>query len=287
LNVALADASWKVSLLTMDNLIANFCIVAKEQRGFEQDRDAVLLDVACQHHSAALCGKPVIMKLGSGSLASAYVRFAHILESSRSFTSFLGALDAEVEASLTLRLVLELPEESVAAKALSRQWLEFSMVAMDLSQGDIDSIVEFDNGPWGEDAIVHYCIPGCVCRGKPRLAMQRAKNVVRLSLGGGFPVPLLYRFKHMEQTSSKILRGRLQHRLLPRALTRMFPQKARQKARADVVAAAGEELAFAVKQNVRGRPGRDFLRRQRPLVHSLEAGPPHPSTDSKVHECMF
>jgi hypothetical protein len=252
LNVALADASWKVSLLTMDNLIANFCIVAKEQRGFEQDRDAVLLDVACQHHSAALCGKPVIMKLGSGSLASAYVRFAHILESSRSFTSFLGALDAEVEASLTLRLVLELPEESVAAKALSRQWLEFSMVAMDLSQGDIDSIVEFDNGPWGEDAIVHYCIPGCVCRGKPRLAMQRAKNVVRLSLGGGFPVPLLYRFKHMEQTSSKILRGRLQHRLLPRALTRMFPQKARQKARADVVAAAGEELAFAVKQNVRG-----------------------------------
>ncbi len=126
------------------------------------------------------------------------------------------------------------------------------MVAMDLPQDDIDSIVEFDNGPWGEDAIVHYCIPGCVCRGDARQAMQRAKEAVRLSLGGGFPVPLLYRFKHMAQTSSKILRGRLQHRLLTRALARMFPQKARRKARADAAAAAGEELAFVVKQAVRG-----------------------------------
>ncbi len=225
------------------------------------------------------------MKLGSGSLASAYVRFAQFLESSRSFASFLGALDAEVEASLApLRFVPELPNESVAAKALSRQWLEFSMVAMDLSQDDIDSIVEFDNGPWGEDAIVHYCIPGCVCRGEARLAMQRAKEVVRLSLGGGFPVPLLYRFKHMEQTSSKILRGRLQHRLLTRALARMFPQKARQKARADAAAAAGEELAFVVKQAVRGD---QVLTLFEALVHSLEAGPPHPSTESRVHECMF
>ena len=112
MNVALADASWKVSLLTMDNLIANFCIVAKEQRGFEQDRDALLLDVACQHHCGALCGKPVITKLGSGSLASAYVRLAHVLESSRSFASFLEALDAEVEASLAPhRFVPELPEK--------------------------------------------------------------------------------------------------------------------------------------------------------------------------------
>lgn len=253
LRSSVKECSWKAILLTMDNLQANLCIVAEEQMGLQADRRTLLLDLACQHHSAALCSKPLITKLGDGALASAYVRIGHILESSRAFKSYVEALDAEVDKSFEFRLVPELPQDVVEARAKARQWLVSTQVARDLSDEDIDNIIAIDNSPWESDDLVHYCVRGgCTCAGDRADAKRRMKEVIRLSLGGGIVVPLLYRFKHMEEASAKILRGRLQHDLMRRALRRMYPEQARRKARADAAAAAGEELPFAVKQAVRG-----------------------------------
>ena len=273
LRSAVHDCPWRALVLTMDNLQANLCIVSEEQLGLQTDRRTLLLDVACHHHSAALCSKPAIMKLADGCLATAYVRLGHLLESSRVFKSYLEALDAEVDESFDFQAVPEWPGEVVEARARARQWLESSRVAGDLKDEDIDSIVAIDNGPWESNTLKHYCLGGaCPCGGYRADAKRRMKEAVRLSLGGGMVVPLLYRFKHMEKASATILRGRLQHDLMPRALRRMYPQHARRKARADAAAAAGGELPFAVQQAVRGDHILSFSRR-RTLMPSVLSKP--------------
>ena len=223
----------------------------------------VLLDLACHHHLGALCAKPVVTRLCSGALTSCYIRLAHLLESSRTFTNYLEALDATVNEIFRYRAVLVLPPESHEHQQRSRRLLESTRVALDLSQDDINEAVSFDNSNWDDDEMTHYCTPECSCHGDERAARERARNVCRRLHGNGVAVPLLYRFKHMERTAAQICRSRHHHRLLDKTLQRMYPEAARRQAAAEAAAYQGDgDMPFNLKQGVRANKVLHFFDHQ-------------------------
>lgn len=98
--------------------------------------------------------------------------------------SFL-ALDAVVEKSFELRRVRRLPRECDTWSPSARVLLLSTVVAQDIDIGDIDDIVGFDDGDWGDDSFVRYCAGECGCGsgGDMQKACQRTKELVRKSLG--------------------------------------------------------------------------------------------------------
>lgn len=226
------DRMTKVMVLTMDSAAPNKCIVAEEQQGVRNKPRACLLDIPCFHHIGALAARPIVGRLGQGSLQSAYIRLAHLLESGRWFDKFLDALDVVVAEKFKYRAVVRLPPECVAWNSRARARLTTTMVARDLNETEVDQILAFDNGDWDSHDLWHFCVPSCECAGREAAALAKAQQVARISLGSGMPVPLLYRFKHMEQAGAWVYRARTQHGILDAVLGKMFTSASRKRARA-------------------------------------------------------
>ena len=257
----LSNAVWRVALLTMESLVVNKCIVCEEQRTFGQSANTLLLDVACHHHCCALGAKPLVTRIGDGSVISNYIRLAHLLESSRTFQRYVDSLDAVVGDSFRYRAVEVLLAECVGFMAKSRRLLESTRVALDIDDAAINEAVSFDNSNWEDEFMTHYCVPTCSCFGNQGAARTRAKQLARRLHGGGMCVPLLYRFKHMERTSAQIFRGRQHHKYIDRSLARMYPDKARRRAVVEAEGAQAADVPFHVKQGVRANKVLDHFQK--------------------------
>ena len=84
----------------------------------------------------------------------------------------------------------------------------------------IQVLMEFCNGDTAEDLICHYCTGPACCQSDEEAAEKFLKLLLPV-LGKGYPLPLLYRFKHYAPASSYVKTFSCFHNLLPRVLEQM------------------------------------------------------------------
>ena len=143
--------------LTKDSLVGNQCIVGKLQRDALARRSGtnkydLFWDIDCRHHGGALCNRPVLKRIPG--ISTALVKMAHLLESGRSMEAFLKGLDSLVDhGDYQYRRVYEYPPEYIEWQREARRVLELSRVALDLTDADLEAILEFDNFPWESETL--------------------------------------------------------------------------------------------------------------------------------------
>ena len=177
----------------------------------------------CCAHQCCLLTRPAAKSCGD--LATVLVRLSHLLQGAKQLKDFHAALDQEVDASFRYVPVLRLP------RGIERQFPEWIMdasrIAFDLTPEDCQQLLQFFNGSWHDEEMTHYCLQeSCPagCQGESH-SRQLAREHVRMAIGMGFTPPLEYRWKGMERACGWALRARGLHRVLDRALARMWSKK--------------------------------------------------------------
>ena len=92
----------------------------------------------------------------------------------------------------------------------------------------VERIVSHDNGDWGSAKYIHYCKVGC-CPHECTSAedsLDKAKSMVRLSLGMGMQTAEVYRWKGVEDANCYYHRGRAQHEIFSNGFKLQWDRKA-------------------------------------------------------------
>ncbi|CAE7224835.1 unnamed protein product, partial [Symbiodinium sp. CCMP2456] len=141
------------------------------------------------------------------------VRMAHVSQS----TLFRQRLHAGIKLLVQQaerHEVASLPDTIVAGINDNRKKL--SICASDLTEKQQDLVLCMLNHRWSEPLVdgklQHWCAPGC-CASVPEMR-ARLEEALMASLGNGFEVPLLYRWKHFEPAVDYALRNTAMHGLL-------------------------------------------------------------------------
>ena len=211
------------------------------------------MNVDCAGHSVVLAIKPVYRRICN--LTGTLVRLGHILEGGRCAQSFAAECAVEVEEMFDFREVREWPAEFDQWRAHARTVLRRSRGAGDLTLADEENILAADNGDWNDERLVHYCIGDVCplkCNGSRVNSLTGVTGAVTLSVGSGYKTSLEYRWKGMETMSCKTYRGRAEHGILDRVLTRLHPQSAVAKAHAQVSNRGDQDIAPSTKRHVKG-----------------------------------
>ena len=228
----------------------NDCIVCREQAATASrrlpGRYRFHVDVNCQSHQACLLNRGALD--GAGDLSTVLVRLGHVVQSGKQKASFQTELDHSVEDIHQYRAVLVLPANTDELKEAYRRMLRPSVLCGDLTDADVEAMVDHDNGGpgafWIHFCLVGRCKSGCVDEAS---SLQNAKLLARRSLGRLFTPPLAYRWKGMDFAMIYTGRGRWQHELLPRTLRKMFTSKRCEEALLAAEAVAPELLSFQAK----------------------------------------
>ena len=165
-----------------------------------------------------------------------------MLESGRSFETFVKALAAEVKQRFRYKEVLEMPEEAKTWRAEGKRILVMTRCILDLDPDMEEHILDCDNSSWDDDEwLTHYCLPGdsCPlrCGGDAQRSLRTVTASIATSLGGKLVAPLLYRWKAFPEALAWTFRGVRQHGLLPKVLKRMWPNSVVKQAEAEVARA--------------------------------------------------
>ena len=262
----MSKVDWRTLVMQKDNLALNKCLVALEQRAMnaaiavakDGSRSKTLLDLSCYAHSCVLCMKPLIVSLG---IDVHLVRLGHILESGRSWSLYMDALEDIVKRDFTYEYGACLPPEVEHVwKPRLRRILERSRPAKDLTQEDEEFISLAVNSDPSAMKSVHFCWPGCPlnCDGNAAKSKEHYLAAVKLAVGGPMTVPLLYRWKGFESAVAFARRGKRVKNYLPRGLSYLYNPKAVQKAMAESerlgndVSSGGDVALAACKKVIRG-----------------------------------
>ena len=240
-----------VMISTNDVANTNTNVRAVEERNCLQatqpgHRWRVHCDVHCLGHQIVLPTRAA--SACTGDLASILVRLGHVLSTAFQVKRFLEACDSEIDAFYVHKFVMSLPDDSayVEARLRFKRFLDATMVAMDMDQGDIDSLFEFFNGDPETMEITHLCTPRCRsgCTSAAD-GCARAKGFCRLALGTGPVLALEYRWKGMERAAGWFGRARAVHDILARALRRLYTAESIIKAQELVDSASNvQDLSF-------------------------------------------
>ena len=278
LGAAVGSVPFVGLLLVADNLELNNCVVGREQRGLDSTRPSAhdqisarraVLSVSCAHHSGALTTR------ASGDrvlgLSAALVRLGHLLESGRTMEKYRQAIKELVDSpgGFEFHIVRANPPDFERWREERERVLAYSSGALDLKPGEIEAIASFDNGDWSEPVFRHYHVAGvcdCGCETFEE-ARETMRRVALLCVGGGFPVPLEYRWKHMERANFHCLRGVRYHDCLPRMLAKVWPRA--HKLAAAATARQGEAHDFNTTQQIRASRLMRFFQGD-PRGHSME-----------------
>ena len=109
--------------------------------------------------------------------------------------------------------VLALPQTT--RDAVGRNAKKLKLFSTYLAEDDVDLILSMLNADWAEpmdEGLVHMCTPDC-CTSDMDF-QRRMTSALRAAFGGGFEVPLLYRWKGFEAAAEFAARGVGVHGLL-------------------------------------------------------------------------
>ena len=258
-----------VEVLVKDAASQNVCIVADEQMRLAElnardpHRPRLLYEENCLAHQACLATRPAGLRLGK--VTTILTRLAHLLESSRNHRNLLEAVE-QLAAEAVYKRVQNLSGEVFVARRRRHAAILHTTCKAEqgagLSPEQQTFVLDVLNGDWTAMQIEHFCPFDCVCGGTSRQAQVACRKAARICFEGGMCVPLQYRWKHMERACAFAARGLLMHNLLPRALGKMWKDKACEEAEMEMQARAerGEEVSFSVKQAVRAKSVNTFFK---------------------------
>ena len=188
------------------------------------------------------------------------VRGGHLWESARFRTRFSKALNKLADKG-AFKEVIRLPYEFDSWQVASRGFMEASRPAMDMTPEDEDFALMILNGDPNVSTLTHWHLrTACRCGGEKHFK-QNMRKALAVSIGGGMPRCLLYRWKGFEKAASWMMRGRKQNDVLLQATEMMFNDNDIQDAHeAAKVAAAQGDQNHGANQCVRYGLFRDFLR---------------------------
>ena len=213
---SLKSARMLIGTLTTDALAANVSIFKVERRQLALKREALrtarqageppqqlvlLIFVFCGIHQVSLIRKP--LALAFPGLWSAVVRLAHLFESRTWRQQFCLALRFVIHTKFKRVPVYQPPSETPFWRAKASR-----IFSTELSGPPVQFLL-VDNGDLTGHLIIHWCLGQCC--GSDEEAFEKCVRAFMQLFGKGFPVPLLYRWKHFEPAADYVLKGLLLH----------------------------------------------------------------------------
>ena len=178
------------------------------------------------------------------------VRMAHVSQSTL-FRQRLHAAIKLLAQQAERHEVASLPDTIVAGINDNRKKL--SICASDLTDAQQDQLLGMLNHRWSEPLtdgkLQHWCAPGC-CSSLPEMR-AKMEEALMSSLGNGFEVPLLYRWKHFEPAVDYTLRNTAMHGLLAHIWPQCMNSKQDDILLEQVVDDDAPDLDPSIKQQVR------------------------------------
>ena len=245
-----------LKLATNDAAITNDCLTRHEQDAARlatrEDHIRAHLDLYCQGHQSCLLTRPVVDNMSD--YGTCIIRLGHILSHSGDTSNMLAACGRHLDSTFEYIECLELPAEHVDWRRKSEWIMRSSLASRDITEEDIQRILDHDNSDWEEKIYLHYhlvigCPCGCIDAAD---SLRMAKENTRLSLGMDMDVGLQYRWKHMDRALSYVVRGRGEHDILLFALCLMWIPRDLIDAEALVAAAENvDDLGYQVKKRAK------------------------------------
>ncbi|CAE7291626.1 unnamed protein product, partial [Symbiodinium sp. KB8] len=195
-------------------------------------------------YSVLTCGASQTEHMGG------LVRMAHVSQSTL-FRQRLHAAIKLLAQQAERHEVASLPDTIVAGINDNRKKL--SICASDLTDAQQDQLLGMLNHRWSEPLtdgkLQHWCAPGC-CSSLPEMR-AKMEEALMSSLGNGFEVPLLYRWKHFEPAVDYTLRNTAMHGLLAHIWPQCMNSKQDDILLEQVVDDDAPDLDPSIKQQVR------------------------------------
>ena len=227
-------SQWKTFVFMGDALPANDASFRREAQllSSSNKRNHLALRLKCGIHQIALVRKVAVLMVPK--FWSTVVRMSHLFEVFSFRRSFAYTLASILCKSFVYIPVSTMPPGSsswkAAASVIEKSFTSNSV----LRRKKAASCLQFLNGNLNSDTVVHYCVGDCC--GSQEESLTKCLQMVVPFLSRGFPVPLLYRFKHYQEAASYITFGTRVHNLLPRCLINMNLSK-------DVASAAASTVS--------------------------------------------
>ena len=233
------SAEWKTFILMGDALKANSAAYKREvQELAKQNPEHHLsLRFKCGIHQISLIRKVAVLM--PPRLWGTVVRLSHLFEVLSFRRAFAAAMCEIICKSFIFIPIGEpnLPPEWPGWRERSRRLKERFRMKGKSRQNAFSQAMEFLNGDLNSDCIMHYCIQGgsgpC-CQGHED-SLSRCLQLLVKFFARGYPVPLLYRFKHYDEAVSYLTFGMSAHQLLSRTLAQMDLGKAHDGKQRDLI----------------------------------------------------
>ena len=218
------QAAWKTFVFAGDALKANEAAFRAEcLELFQSNKEKQLaIRFRCAIHQICLIRKPVVLSVPK--LWSTVVRLSHLFETMSFRKSLARALTNYVSKNFVYLQVTKLPEESCQWQKTHQRLRASVQCSSKLLKKTFHACLDFLNGDLSSDCVFHYCIQkqdGKPCCNGYADSLMKCLKLIIPSLSRGYPVPLLYRFKHYDEAISYIVFGTTLHGLLAKALGAM------------------------------------------------------------------
>ena len=195
-------------------------LVVKHHEKDPEFKGQMALRVRCAVHTVCLIRKPIVLLIPR--FWTTLVRLSHLFESISFRKQLASCLTSIIAQSFVNVQSRERPEEfSVWRKDAIRVRDSFWCPSV-RKRELLAEIIDFCNGDHRGMAICHYCrydLAGKPCCEDSRDSLSKALRLLVPWFSIGFPVPLLYRFKHYDHAAGFVHVGTSLHNLLVRALS--------------------------------------------------------------------
>ena len=217
----LPKSSWRTYVFIGDALRANEAAFRQEceEKYKTGDKKHLLLKIRCSIHQLSLVRRPCVLMVPR--LWTTIVRLSHLYETLSFRKLFARTMASLVCQSFIYLPILQWPEDY-------NQWRDNANILKDsfrcrgkMRKKDLEACLDFLNGDLTNDSVFHYCNINCqggrCCDGRDDSLLRCLKHIVPF-FSRGFPVPLLYRFKHYDEAITFVTTGLGVHNLLSRTL---------------------------------------------------------------------
>lgn len=167
LSARLRDLPLKCLVMVSDNLIVNDGVLCLEEETIAGNArlqndgydNFLVFSVRCCCHSAVLTTQPIFGALGD--ITTILVRLGHLMESARVAKAYTNSLRNTVSKWFKFVRVRRLPEGAEDWAQRSRQVLEQTRGAQDLSEEQERVLLAAANGDWSKEEAASVCAGTC------------------------------------------------------------------------------------------------------------------------------
>ena len=223
------DQTFKTFAFVGDSLKANSAACALERTRILEKREVdssfrktLYLQLKRSIHQVGLIRKPVVLAIPQ--LWTTLVRLSHLFEVLSFRKNLAAALTSIICSSFVHVQAPAFPREMHAWKDQASRLMSFyGSIRSKRRKKLLAAALDHCNGDLSQLPVCHFCKfqDGSYCCQDRQQALTKTLRLVVPFFSGGYPVPLLYRFKHYDEAAGFVLVGARFHQLLIQALGRL------------------------------------------------------------------